>query len=115
MVPPTRGCAAHRCSSRPSPSGRLSDADGSFQIGGIPAGTHVVEIGLIGYATERQEVSIADGQVTQLDVTISEEAIALAGIVAIGTAGPATHRDRISRPRRRHHERRKSSTRATPT
>ena len=71
--------------------GRLSDADGSFQIGGIPAGTHVVEIGLIGYATERQEVSIADGQVTQLDVTISEEAIALAGIVAIGTrARPRT-------------------------
>ena len=71
--------------------GRLSDADGSFQIGGIPAGTHVVEIRLIGYATERQEVSIADGQVTQLDVTISEEAIALAGIVAIGTrARPRT-------------------------
>ena len=71
--------------------GRLSDADGSFQIGGIPAGTHVVEIMLIGYATERQEVSIADGQVTQLDVTISEEAIALAGIVAIGTrARPRT-------------------------
>ena len=71
--------------------GRLSDADGSFQIGGIPAGTHVVEIRLIGYATERQEVSIADGQVTQLDVTISEEAIALAGIVTIGTrARPRT-------------------------
>ena len=71
--------------------GGLSDADGAFQIGGIPAGTHVVEIRLIGYATERQDVSIADGQVTQLDVTINQEAIALAGIVAIGTrARPRT-------------------------
>ncbi len=71
--------------------GSLSSNDGSFQIGGIPAGTHIVEIQLIGYATERQEVTITDGQVTQLDVAISQEAIALGGIVAIGTrARPRT-------------------------
>ena len=71
--------------------GRLSDSDGSFRIDGIPAGTHIVEIRLIGYATERREVNIADGQVTQLDVSISAEAIALSGIVVIGTrARPRT-------------------------
>ena len=71
--------------------GGLSDSDGSFQVGGIPAGTHLIEIRLIGYASASQEVTIADGQVTQLNITISQEAIALAGIVAIGTrARPRT-------------------------
>ncbi len=71
--------------------GQLSGNDGSFRIDGIPAGTHLVEIQLIGYATERQEVTITDGQVTQLDVAINQEAIALGGIVAIGTrARPRT-------------------------
>ena len=71
--------------------GSLSGNDGAFSIGGIPAGSHLVEIQLIGYAAERQEVTIADGQTTQLDVLLSEEAIALGGIVAIGTrARPRT-------------------------
>ena len=71
--------------------GSLTSNDGSFSIGGIPAGSHIVEIQLIGYAAERQEVTIADGQTTQLDVILSEEAIALGGIVAIGTrARPRT-------------------------
>ena len=71
--------------------GGLSGSDGSFSIGGIPAGSHVVEIQLIGYAVERQTVNIADGQATQLDVVLSTEAIALSGIVAIGTrARPRT-------------------------
>ncbi len=71
--------------------GSLTDNDGSFSIGGVPVGSHIVEIQLIGYAAERQEVTIADGQATQLDVILSEEAIALGGIVAIGTrARPRT-------------------------
>ena len=71
--------------------GGLSANDGSFSIGGIPAGTHVVEVQLIGYSADRQEVTITDGQVTQMDVVINEEAIALGGIVAVGTrARPRT-------------------------
>ncbi len=71
--------------------GSLSGSDGSFRIDGIPAGSHAVEIQLIGYAPERREVTIANGQATRLDVLLSEEAIAFSGIVAIGTrARPRT-------------------------
>ncbi len=71
--------------------GAVSRSNGSFRIDGIPAGSHVVEVQLIGYAIERRDVTITSGDVTQLDVLLGAEAIALSGIVAIGTrARPRT-------------------------
>ena len=71
--------------------GTLSDNEGAFVVQGVPAGTHVVEIQLIGYAIARQEVTVAAGSESPLDVALSEEALILGGITVIGTrARPRT-------------------------
>ncbi len=71
--------------------GTLSDNEGAFEVRGVPAGTHMVEIQLIGYAIVRQEVTVTVGSASRLDVALSEEAVILGGITAIGTrARPRT-------------------------
>ena len=71
--------------------GALADPDGHYEITGIPAGTHTVEISLIGYTTEVREVTIADGRSAHLDVELHESALALEGLVAVGSrARPRT-------------------------
>ena len=71
--------------------GSLSGDDGSFEVEGVPVGTHTVEVQRIGYAIVRQEVAVTAGSETRLDVTMAEEAIILGGITAIGTrARPRT-------------------------
>ena len=71
--------------------GGLADPDGHYEITGIPAGTHTVEISLLGYAAEVREVTIADGRSVHLDVELHESAIALEGLVAVGSrARPRT-------------------------
>ena len=71
--------------------GSLSGNDGSFEVEGVPVGTHTVEVQRIGYAIVRQEVAVTAGSETRLDVTMAEEAIILGGITAIGTrARPRT-------------------------
>ena len=71
--------------------GTLSDNDGAFEVRGVPAGTHMVEIQLIGYAIVRQEVTVTAGSESRLDVALSVEAVLLGGITAIGTrARPRT-------------------------
>ena len=71
--------------------GTLSDNDGAFEVRGVPAGTHMVEIQLIGYAIVRQEVTVTAGSESRLDVALSVEAVILGGITAIGTrARPRT-------------------------
>ena len=66
-------------------------AGGGYEITGIPAGTHEVEIRLIGFQTERRDVTITDGGTTRLDLVLTEVAIELGGLVAVGTrAQPRT-------------------------
>ena len=71
--------------------GGLADPDGHYEITSVPAGTHTVEISLIGYATESREVTIADGATARLDFELLESALALEGLVAVGSrARPRT-------------------------
>ena len=71
--------------------GGNSGADGSYRVTGIPAGTHTVEVQLIGYRAERRQVTIADGQTTRLDVAMTVVALELEGLVAVGSrARPRT-------------------------
>ena len=71
--------------------GGNSRTDGGYEITGIPAGTHTVQILLIGYQTATQQVTIADGMTTELDVSLSVGAVALEGLVAVGSrARPRT-------------------------
>ncbi len=71
--------------------GGISGPDGGFEVAGVPPGVHTVEISLIGYATVTREVTIASGQRARLDVELGETALALEGLVAVGSrARPRT-------------------------
>ncbi len=65
--------------------GGTADPAGLFRIGGIPAGRHDVEIGLIGYRSVTRTVEIGNGRTTRIDVLLDEAALALEGIVAVGS------------------------------
>ena len=72
--------------------GGISGPDGTYEVGGIPAGTHELVFVLIGYLTERRQVTIVDGQPTTLNVVLSETVLELEGLlVAVGSrARPRT-------------------------
>ncbi|MCE2397888.1 MAG: TonB-dependent receptor [Gemmatimonadetes bacterium] len=64
---------------------------GLFEIVDIPAGTHDVEVQLLGYQAERRQVTIVDGDATQLDIALMVSVVELEGLVAVGTrARPRT-------------------------
>ncbi len=64
---------------------------GGYQITDIPAGTHEVMVVLLGYGTERRQVTITSGQTAELNFSLSEAAVELEGLVAVGSrARPRT-------------------------
>ena len=64
---------------------------GLFEMVDIPAGTHDVEVRLLGYQAERRQVTIVDGEATELDIALMVSAVTLEGLVAVGTrAQPRT-------------------------
>ena len=65
--------------------GGITGPDGSYEVEGIPAGTHAVQFTLIGFATEVRNVTVADGGTVSLDVELRVSAVALEGLVAIGS------------------------------
>ena len=71
--------------------GSISGVAGTYDIADLPAGTHEVLFTLIGYQLVTRQVTIADGETTQLDVALDEAAIALEGLVVVGSrARPRT-------------------------
>ena len=71
--------------------GATTGPGGQYFIADVPAGTHAVEVRLIGYALERREVTVADGGAARLDMLLVQAAIALEGVVAVGSrARPRT-------------------------
>ena len=71
--------------------GALTGPDGTYLVEPIPAGIHEVVVVLIGYETERRQVTIADGQPTTLNFVLTETVIEVEGVVAVGSrARPRT-------------------------
>ncbi len=71
--------------------GAITSPDGTYQVNNIPAGTHEVVVVLIGYQTERRQVTITDGETTTLNVALAEAALEIEGLVAVGSrAQPRT-------------------------
>jgi len=71
--------------------GAITGPNGAYQVGDIPAGTHEVVVVIIGYQTERRQVTITDGQTATLNVALAETALELEGLVAVGSrARPRT-------------------------
>ncbi len=71
--------------------GGTTGPTGSYSVRDVPAGTHEVVISLIGYQEERRQVSISNGEITRLDVALTEAALLFEGLVVVGTrAQPRT-------------------------
>ena len=71
--------------------GAITGPNGAYEVGDIPAGTHEVVVVIIGYQTERRQVTITDGQTATLNVALAETALELEGLVAVGSrARPRT-------------------------
>ena len=66
-------------------TGTITNAQGRFQLVGIPAGEHIVRIELIGYRSITQTVSIIPGQTATLEFRLEQSAISLDQIVVTAT------------------------------
>ena len=65
--------------------GGIAGPDGAYLIAGVPVGVHVVVVRLVGRRPERREATISQGRTSRLDVVLFEAAVALEGLVAVGS------------------------------
>jgi iron complex outermembrane receptor protein len=59
--------------------------DGSFQITGVEAGTHVLQVSLVGVQPQQQSVTVAAGQTTTADFALTESAAQLKEVEVTGS------------------------------
>jgi len=65
--------------------GGSTNSDGTFTIGGVPAGAQTLVISFVGYATTRQPVTVLAGRTTTVPAQkLSENATALGEAVVVG-------------------------------
>ncbi|MDT8340027.1 MAG: SusC/RagA family TonB-linked outer membrane protein [Longimicrobiales bacterium] len=73
--------------------GGLTNAEGRFLILNVPAGTHVVRVENLGFASATRSVTVTAGGTVTVDFTLSETALALEEIVVTGTAAEVRARE----------------------
>ena len=73
--------------------GSLARGDGRYLILNVPAGTHQVQVILVGYPTETQEVTVQAGQSAVADFALTPRAIDMDEIIVTGTAGAVGRRE----------------------
>ena len=73
-------------------------ATGAFSISGVAAGTHTLEIRLLGFGLHTQEVTVAAGQTLNLDIQLGVAVLALDELIVVGSRHPPPHRDRVDGP-----------------
>jgi iron complex outermembrane receptor protein len=59
-------------------------ADGGYLLAGVPAGTDTLRVTMIGYAPVARAVTVADGEILDVDVALVAQAAQLAELVVIG-------------------------------
>lgn len=65
--------------------GVFTDGAGVARLGGVPAGNHILTVGMLGYETARAVLlQLTDGGSVEAEVRLTLQPIALAGITATG-------------------------------
>lgn len=72
----------------------LSQANGRFLMLNVPAGSYTLTVQVLGHATFREQVTVAAGQPTTVNIVMSPEAIALQEVIVTGVVG-ATQKVRL--------------------
>jgi TonB-dependent starch-binding outer membrane protein SusC len=72
--------------------GTLTNVGGRYSITRVPAGTHTMQIVYVGYGTQTQQITVADGQAATADFHLEVSAVSLDEIVVTGTAGAVERR-----------------------
>ena len=72
--------------------GAMTGADGTYRIGGVPAGVHTISTRRVGYAPERATVTASAGGTITQDFTLRAAAVTLNEVVVTGVAAPTTKR-----------------------
>ncbi|GJG86856.1 hypothetical protein tb265_20370 [Gemmatimonadetes bacterium T265] len=78
------------------------DADGTFTLAGLPAGTRTLEVRAIGFAVRRVAVDLAPGRAGTVDVRMNGTVASLDPVTVYGKASPASLQLREFLERRRH-------------
>jgi hypothetical protein len=52
----------------------ISDAEGHFEIDGLPAGSHTLLVSVVGYGLTRRAVDVTDGETVEVTLAVSEGA-----------------------------------------
>jgi len=66
--------------------GTIADANGNYQLLGVPAGRQVIKFSFVGYNTESREIELEKGDVIVLNVKMSMSQVELLEVVAYGQA-----------------------------
>ena len=63
----------------------FTGATGTFSMTGVSAGTHTLEVRLLGYGLQTQDVTVASGQTVNLDISLGIAAFELNELVVVGS------------------------------
>src|SRR5437773_4091512 len=76
-----------------------SDEQGSYEIRGVPAGTHSVRARLLGYVPQVARVTVSEGEPTRLDLVLRAQPIGLAPVdVVVGSRARHTASEELAVP-----------------
>lgn len=64
----------------------LTSAGGRYTLVDVPAGSHTVQVGFLGYGEAERRVTVTAGETVTLDVQLTAQALALDELVAVGYA-----------------------------
>ncbi len=63
----------------------FTSPSGAFRLADVPAGTHTLEVRLIGYGLLTQEVTVASGRTTEVEIVLEVAALSLNELVVVGS------------------------------
>lgn len=65
--------------------GGLTNANGQFLINNVPVGPQQIQVIVLGYGSQTQDITVQSGQVTEVNFDLSSEAISLEELVITAT------------------------------